>query len=152
LGHALNLLLGPSGLTYVVEDSVLKITTPERLEDTFERVVYDVGPLERVGITSVNLAEVVQGTVRPQQWDNVRRAALTGFPDEKPDPVRYGSLQPVPGGLVVWHAVPVQREIEQLLGQLYQLAERQRLAAPIEPPLPIPPADPQRGTPRGQYE
>src|SRR5262245_31711148 len=48
LQSALKLLLRPAGLTYVVKDEVVQVTTPEHAQGRLVRRIYSVGDLVRM--------------------------------------------------------------------------------------------------------
>ena len=79
LRSALRLILHELGLTYVVENEVLLITTNEAAEARCEPVVYPVADLvekyrDRNGNITPDfdsLIEMIQSTVAPSSWDEV---------------------------------------------------------------------------------
>jgi uncharacterized protein YfaS (alpha-2-macroglobulin family)/TolA-binding protein len=79
LRSALQLMLRDLDLTYVIQDEVLLITTPEQAETRQETVVYPVGDLvaayrDASGQTSRDfdsLIELITTTIQPTTWDEV---------------------------------------------------------------------------------
>lgn len=79
LRSALQLMLRDLDLTYVIQDEVLLITTPEQAETRLETVVYPVGDLvaayrDASGQTSRDfdsLIELITTTIQPTTWDEV---------------------------------------------------------------------------------
>ncbi|MFN0020739.1 MAG: hypothetical protein ACKVP0_20970 [Pirellulaceae bacterium] len=71
--HAvLHSLLEQAGLTYVICNDVLEVTTPEDAGNRMRTVVYDVRDLVIVkdGIDFDSLAELITTTVNPDSWDD----------------------------------------------------------------------------------
>ena len=132
---ALNIMLEPLGLTYVVEDEVLKITTQEVADRALETRVYDVRALDDAGFDSHQLASAITETLRPDTWPNDAQS----FPGPgggfgPAGPRRSGEREParridtgimaLNGALVVTHNQDMQRRIVALLDQLAVLADR----------------------------
>ena len=74
---ALRLLLKEHGLTYVTQDDVLLITTPEDADNRLETKIYPVGdlvlPLNSTAETEPDfdsLIEMIKSTVKPTSWDD----------------------------------------------------------------------------------
>ena len=135
LRSALNIMLEPLDLTYVVEDEVLKITTQEVADKSLETRVYDVRALDAAGFDSHQLADAITETLRPNTWPNDAqqlRAPGGGFGPIGPR--RSGEREParqidtgitaVSGALVVTHNQDMHRRIVALLDQLAVLADR----------------------------
>src|SRR5262249_22035462 len=71
---ALRLLLEDHGLTYVIKDDVLQITTKEVADKTLEARVYDVHDLLSFNDDGVpdfdSLIEVLKSTIAASSWDD----------------------------------------------------------------------------------
>lgn len=61
------LLLTPFKLDYLIEDSVLTITTREKADNTLETRVYNAGLFREY--TAAELMEIILLTVNPESWD-----------------------------------------------------------------------------------
>lgn len=109
LRSALKLLLEPLGLTWVVEDEVLKITTERAADRILEIHVYDVRRLGDADLDSERLAEAIQRTVRPHTW-------------KESDAGGTATIVPLPGLLVVSQSQRAHTEIETLLEQIQDVA------------------------------
>ena len=68
LRSALNLILEPLGLSYVVEDEVLKIVPEAKAAESLIVRIYDVRRLEESGLAPEDLAETVKTTIEPESW------------------------------------------------------------------------------------
>ena len=110
----LNLVLRDLGLTWVLRDGALVITSQEDVESTLLVEVFDVGDLVRPippGKADVNadqLIDLITATVAPQSWDTV------GGP---------GTIAAFRGGLVISQTREVCAQIRDLLAQ-YREAKR----------------------------
>lgn len=71
LRSGLNILLNDLGLTYVVEDDVLKITTNEAAEKRVSTQAYDVASLTRDDASAEEVAKAVETLLRPEQFPPV---------------------------------------------------------------------------------
>ena len=72
LATQLNLVLEPLGLTYVIRDEMLQITTLEDAEEQLETRFYDVRPLIHSDLgayTGPELEELVTSLIEPNSWD-----------------------------------------------------------------------------------
>ena len=79
LDSALKIILRPLGLTHIVEDEVLKITSAKAADAKRVTRVYNTGYLKQVGVEPDALAKTIQATIEPEQWrSNTRPAASTG--------------------------------------------------------------------------
>lgn len=108
LQSALRLMLGPHGLTYVIEDEVLKITTRARVEEKVVTHVYDVRALQQAGIDPQTLLRLVEsGTSGP--WLKIDGVG--------------GAAEALSGGLVIRQTQAVHQEVADLLKQLQAFAE-----------------------------
>lgn len=70
LRNALNLMLEPLGLTYVVANDVLMITTETAASRRMETHVYHISVLTDAGLTSDEVARTIQATIGPSSWSN----------------------------------------------------------------------------------
>ena len=68
LRSALRIMLEPLGLTYVVDDEVLKITSKDAADEMLATRVYDVRPLAQAGLDSFQIADAITDTLRPGTW------------------------------------------------------------------------------------
>ena len=132
---ALNIMLEPLELTYVVDDEVLKITTQEAADQELATRVYDVRALGEAGFDSHQLADAITETLRPNTWPNGAqqfRGPGRGFGPIGPrrsgerEPARQidTGIMALPGALVVTHNQDMHRRIVALLDQLAVLADR----------------------------
>ena len=112
LRSALRMMLRELNLTYVIQDEVLLITTPEEAQSRLETKTYPVGDLVLPPGASGegeadfdSLIDLLTSTVRPTTWDSV------GGP---------GSISPFENGLsiVVSQTQEVQEEIKETLEQI----------------------------------
>ena len=117
LRSALKLILRELDLTYVIQDDVLLITTPEEAETRLSTVVYPVGDLinfhdpktgEIWGGDYDSLIDLITSTVQPTTWDDV------GGP---------GSISPFPttSSIVLSQTQDVHEQIDALLTTLRRL-------------------------------
>ncbi len=118
LRSGLRLMLNEIGLTYLVRDGVLLITTPEEAESSLKTVVYPVADLvmdyrTKSGETVSDFdsfIDLITSTVKPATWDAV------GGP---------GTIAPMENGrskaLVVCQTDEVQEQIKDLLDVLRRL-------------------------------
>ena len=135
LRSALNIMLEPLGLTYVVEDEVLKITLQQVANKALETRVYDVRALGEAGFDSHQLADAITETLGPDTWPN-RAPQLTGpgggfGPIGRPGRGEREPAQRIDtgivalnGALVVTHNQDMHRRIVALLDQLARFADR----------------------------
>lgn len=127
---ALNLLLSPLNLDYVVTNEVLLITTSEKVDECRTARVYEVADLvlvrnakDQVESDFDRLIDVITTTVEPHNWDTV------GGP---------GSIAPYKIGaplLVVCQTDRVHEKIEDLLTAMRKAAAKKM---PDHIPTPIP--------------
>ena len=115
LRSALQLLLKEHGLTYMIQDEVLLITTPEEAENHLETKIYPVADLvlpPNATAESVadfdSLIELLKTTVRPTAWDDTGGA---------------GSISPFENNLtiVASQTQEVHEEIDLLLSRLREV-------------------------------
>jgi hypothetical protein len=110
----LELILRELDLTWVIDDGVLLVTTPDRAENRLQTTVYDVGDLVRAVDEQGHpandfdqLVEVITSTIKPTSWDTA------GGP---------GSIAPFETDrsalLVVSQTQRVHEELETLLADL----------------------------------
>ncbi len=118
--NALNILLKPMRLTYIIEDDVLKITTEDRTISTPIRKIYKVAdlvdPLPTVEgqqpRTTVEgeLKELILNTIAKNSWEDMGgTGTIQYFPIEK--------------ALVVTHSQEIHEEIQLLLATLRKLQD-----------------------------
>ncbi|NOX54445.1 MAG: hypothetical protein GXP27_08385 [Planctomycetes bacterium] len=69
LRSALNLMLEPLGLSYVVEDEVLKIVPEAKAAESLVLRIYDVRRLSEAGFAPEDLTKMIKTTVDPQSWE-----------------------------------------------------------------------------------
>jgi len=112
---ALNLLLKPHSLDYLIEDDVLKITSRQEVLRTHSTHVYQLDHIQT--LTSEEVAEVIRKTIANGAWkpedaspQDKRRS------EQQAEPL--GAIHPLPGGLVVTHNRHVQKEVVDFLHQL----------------------------------
>lgn len=110
LGTALRLMLSQLDLTFIVEDDLLLITTPEESKRRLRTVVYDVNELLKPpGAQQAyeddrdELTEAICTAVAPESWDDV------GGP---------GSICVYRRSLVVSQSDELQRQIRSMLARL----------------------------------
>ena len=127
LRSALRLLLRDYGLTYLIKDEVLLITTPEKADEELLTRIYPVADLVLVPQGGEDaepdfdtLVDVVTSTIRPTSWEDV------GGP---------GSVRPFPNKLsiVVSQTQEVHEELEDLLEQLRAAGQRPNAHGPHKP-------------------
>lgn len=135
LRSALNIMLEPLGLTYLIEDEVLKITTAASAAERLETRVYTIRSLEKAGIDSQTLAKTVRQTIRPESWaaeelEPQPGNVFMGFPGaaaaERPSPPKRtgrGTIAALPGALVVLQSQRIHDEVAELLSQLARLEQ-----------------------------
>lgn len=116
LRSGLNLLLRGSGLTWVVQDDVLWITSVEAAEAMFSVRVYPVRDLVRTPESVLNdkrnvqadyepLIEAVEGSVAPPSWaEQGGTGTITAFPFAE--------------SLVIYQTYHGHREVQRLLSAL----------------------------------
>jgi hypothetical protein len=122
LGAALRLLLHPVQLTYIVQDEVLMITTPEEAERHLVTCVYDVRdllPQSRSGADFDSLIDTIVSCIATESW------AENGGGEADIRPLR-------PGFLVVSQTAPVHDEIRELLNIVRQMKSQPVQAAADE--------------------
>jgi len=119
LRSALRLILKEHGLTYVIEDEVLLITTPEEAENRLATKVYPVADLvlpphasKETQADFDSLINAIKSTIRPQSWDE------TGG---------VGSIEPFENNLslTVSQTQEVHEEISDFLKQQRTLKREQ---------------------------
>ena len=114
LRSALNHLLRPLELTWMIQDEVLVITTPEQADALLETRVYEVADLVAARDEQLRLyndfdqlINTITSTVRPTCWDTVGGpGSIAGFE-------ATGITV-----LVVSHTLAVHEEVARLLGEL----------------------------------
>ena len=68
LAEILDAILGPLGLTYVVEGNQILVTSPSRAENPLRRMRYTVSDLTGSEPAAVELADLVVSLVAPESW------------------------------------------------------------------------------------
>jgi hypothetical protein len=110
LRNLLELVLDQHGLTWIIRDEVLVVTSKEAADNMLRNRVYPVADILAKGFEGSygvdDLSDMIQSIVAPQSWDEV------GGP---------GSVPTYPGALVVRQTQPVHEEIERLLAMLREL-------------------------------
>ncbi len=122
LRAALNLVLRDMGLTHVVRDEVLLITTPAEADAMLQTHVYSLHRLK--AFDSENVARVIRATIRPGTWRGAepeKPAPAPGSPESSP--ARPGVIEALPGSLVVTHSPGVHERIVPLLAELARFKE-----------------------------
>jgi len=130
LRNALRLILKELGLTYLVQNEVLLITTPEEAETRMTTVVYPVADLVmdyrtksgEVWTDYDSLIEILVSSIRPTTWDEV------GGPGSIA-PGRIGNTKNV----IICQTKDVHEEIEEILKQIRRVAQTGEPKG--EPPL-----------------
>ena len=118
LRSALKLILGDLGLTYLIQDGALLITTKEAAEQRLATVIYNVGDLVAARNDQGELVDdydslidLINSTISPTCWDSVGgTGSITKYP--------IGNARM----LVVTQTQEVHSEIAQLLMNLQKLA------------------------------
>lgn len=106
LKSAFKILLQPLGLTTVVEDEVLKVTTIKVANSILNTHVYDIRALRQHGIESEALVELIPKVVSPTSWSDTT-----------------GSIKALPGSLVIRQNAQVHGEVQELFEQLTRLGK-----------------------------
>jgi len=141
LRTALTLVLRDLGLTIVVLDDVLLITTPEEADAMLQTHVYSLHRLG--GFDAETVAQVIRETVHPDTWrtGGPRRRA----PDREASPARDASKTPrrgiiktLPGALVITQSPRVHEEILPLLGELERFQESAKVLPELSEERPAP--------------
>ncbi len=115
LDSALKIMLEPLGLTYVIEDEVLKITTTIAANEKRTTRVYNTGYLQQIGVEPEALSKTIKAVVKPDQWRaNGMSSELAARP-EKPAVVSRDEQ----GSFRVWD-VQTGKQINQALLQNVQ--------------------------------
>ena len=89
LRSALNIMLKPLGLTYIIEDEVLKITSQIEADEKLETHVYDLRKLAEASFEPDALAKVIARTIRPDSW-NLTITSIAFSPDGKTVALKNG--------------------------------------------------------------
>jgi hypothetical protein len=132
LRSALDLILSPFNLTYVIKDEVLLITSKDKAATMLETRLYDVRDIvAREGenhteiVTFDPLMDAVRMTVNPQTWDvNGGPCSLMSFNSN-------GIC-----GLIVVQTYHGQDQVENLLTQLRRLKPAPQPETPAQPKTP----------------
>lgn len=107
LQSALKIMLKPLGLTTIVADEVLKVTTVQVANSVMSTHVYDVRALRKHDIESTSLAELIPRVVSPSSWSD-----------------KQGSIQALPGCVVIHNNAQVHADVNELFRQLMRLSEQ----------------------------
>ena len=107
LRSALHIMLEPLGLTYVIEDEVLKITTRDAAAKKLQTRIYDVRALERSGLEPEALVRLITSTIDFGNWRDDGRSPV---------------VETIPGGLLVAQTETVHEKIVELLAELTAFA------------------------------
>jgi hypothetical protein len=124
LRSALRLMLKQLGLTYIIQNEVLLITTPEAAESELTTCVYDVRDLlhrKRSGVDFDSLIDMIISCIAVETW------AENGGGESDIRPLQ-------PGFLVVSQAAAVHEEIQELLNSIRELKQIPVAAAAIVDP------------------
>jgi RNA polymerase sigma factor (sigma-70 family) len=157
-------------LDYIVKDEILRITTREQADQFLETRVYSVRDLEPT-FTGTAVANAIRKSVQPRSWMHIEivpdagewpsDASMTGSAgiaempamvggegdaglgqmEIVPDSDGNGTIESLPGCLVITQTQRIHRQIADLLDQL-----RQHAASDLPGPVPTYP-----GLPGGQY-
>jgi hypothetical protein len=68
LESALKIILEPLGLTHIIEDEVLKITTEIHAKERRLTRVYHTGYLKQIGVEPEALGKTILAVVEPEEW------------------------------------------------------------------------------------
>ena len=121
LKSALRRMLHELNLTYVIQNEVLLITTPEEAENQLETKVYPVADLVLPAGASTEMPEPPEGGAAYADFDSlIQLLTCTVNPDTWDDVGGPGSIAPFENGLsvVVSQTQEVHEEIEDLLKQM----------------------------------
>lgn len=110
LESALNLLLEPVPLEWVIQDEVMKITTQEWCEDHPEVQVHEIQSLIDAGHTPEELIASIKACIEPTSWS----------PKDG-----YAGISHTGGVLVVRQTQRIHTEIARLLADLDDIAEQE---------------------------
>ena len=64
----LKMVLRDLGLTYVIKDEMIQVTTPDRAKDLMIIKVYSVADLVRNRFEAAMLIDLIETTIEPQSW------------------------------------------------------------------------------------
>jgi hypothetical protein len=107
LDSALHILLSPLQLTYIVEDEVVKITTVDRANDTFETRVYDTRSFKGAGFDKCSLSDTIK-LLTDSAWKS----------NDKPDDGEGAAVIAISDGLIIRQTPTVHRQIARIFDQL----------------------------------
>ncbi len=155
LRSVLKILLTEYGLTNIIKDDVLQVTTKIVADAMMETRVYNIRNLGTAQIDSERLADVIESTIAPDTWSRSATAIRfssdgktvslmngddvielwrieSGKPRMQLLQSRLGTaaIRPIPNAVVVRQSQSVHREIIDLLKQLELLARLTQQAAP----------------------
>jgi hypothetical protein len=110
LRSALRLMLNELDLTYLIENEVLQITTPEEAEANLQSRLYSVSTLLPANGDGDYLVKLITKHVAPDSWDEVGGPGAISFVDHLET-------------LAVTQTGDVLRQIDTLLASVAKLAE-----------------------------
>lgn len=128
LKSALNIILKPIGLDYVVDNEVLKITTADDVARTLNVRIYSVADLCDTPDDYEALENVIRNTcldLRQKNWS--ADGLVIGSPNTQPIPQRNPTISVVPQckAIVINQTDRVHTKIVDLLSQLRQVRKDQ---------------------------
>lgn len=83
LESALKIILEPLGLTHIIEDEVLKITTEADANERRFTRVYHTGYLKQIGVDPEDLGKTILAVVEPEEWRGDSPASPVATTSEK---------------------------------------------------------------------
>lgn len=123
LRSALNLLLRPFELTWLIEDDVLTVTTQEHADSKLFTKIYPVADLleptlqDPLGSPTIDdLLQVLESCVAPESWTNVGGS---------------GSAAAIQGSLIVSQSYPVHQQIARLFEELRAARPKSLAQSPL---------------------
>ena len=138
ISDVLNLVCEKASAEFLVEDSLLKIVPEAVTGEHFETVVYDLTAFEDAKYPTQDLPAALRKTVAPGTWATSKATDTRELRTNRPAmetvaaTVRIdtsqprGSIELVPGGMVVYQSPRVQRKVERTLQQLWTLARQEK--------------------------
>lgn len=125
LASALNIMLEPLQLTYVIEDEVLKVTSRDAADNRYEVRIYDVKGLAIAGITPQDISDAITLAISGAKWRTKDKAG-------------GGAVVVIADALLINQTQPVHRKIVKLIEQLELLAKIRPGSVPLNKGLPDP--------------
>ena len=155
LRSALKILLSEYGMTHIIKDEVMQITTKFVADATMETRVYDVRSLTAIGLESERVADVIETTIAVETWHR-SATAIQFSTDGKTVSLMNGdevielwrveagktrkqlmksrigtaAVRAIPNAVVVRQSLSVHREIVDLLKQLELFARLTKDSVP----------------------